>query len=121
VEVYGGVLLHTWLDRDLSLAGRAVLRGPSGPRSVLVDFGRPLLRIPNLAIHLQREISTQGLRLDPQAHVVPVLGLEGNPTAARAARAGAARTWYRGACRGRAGLRSIGLRHAARGGRRRAR
>jgi aspartyl aminopeptidase len=79
VEIYGGVLLHTWLDRDLSLAGRAVLRGPDGPRSVLVDFERPLVRIPNLAIHLQREISAQGLRLDPQTHVVPVLGLEGTP------------------------------------------
>src|SRR5262245_33807995 len=40
VELYGGVLLHTWLDRDLSLAGRAVLRSEAGPRSVLVDFGR---------------------------------------------------------------------------------
>ena len=79
MELYGGVLLHTWLDRDLSLAGRAVLRGPDGPRSVLVDFGRPLLRIPNLAIHLQREIATEGLRLNPQTHAVPVVGLEGAP------------------------------------------
>jgi aspartyl aminopeptidase len=79
VEIYGGVLLHTWLDRDLSLAGRVVLRGPDGPRCVLIDFERPLLRVPNLAIHLQREIATEGLRLNPQTHVVPVLGLEGTP------------------------------------------
>src|SRR6185503_631486 len=79
VEIYGGVLLHTWLDRDLSLAGRAVLRTPDGPRTALVDFERPLLRVPNLAIHLQREIATEGLRLNPQTHVVPVLGLEGTP------------------------------------------
>src|SRR5262245_33134914 len=79
VELYGGVLLHTWLDRDLSLAGRAVLHGPDAPRSVLVDFGRPLVRIPNLAIHLQREIATEGLRLSAHAHAVPVLGLEGTP------------------------------------------
>jgi aspartyl aminopeptidase len=79
MELYGGVLLHTWLDRDLSLAGRAVLRGDAGPRSVLVDFGRPLLRIPNLAIHLQREIATEGVRLNPHTHAVPVLGLEGAP------------------------------------------
>jgi aspartyl aminopeptidase len=79
VEIYGGVLLHTWLDRDLSLAGRVVLRTPDGPRTVLVDFARPLLRVPNLAIHLQREIATEGLRLNPQTHVVPVLGLEGAP------------------------------------------
>jgi aspartyl aminopeptidase len=79
VEIYGGVLLHSWLDRDLSLAGRVVLRGAGGPRCVLVDFARPLLRIPNLAIHLQREIAAEGLKLNPQTHVVPVLGLEGAP------------------------------------------
>jgi len=79
VETYGGVLLHTWLDRDLSLAGRVVLRGPERPRSVLVDFARPLLRIPNLAIHLQREIHTEGLKLNPQTQAVPVLGLEQTP------------------------------------------
>jgi aspartyl aminopeptidase len=79
VETYGGVLLHTWLDRDLSLAGRVILRDEGRPRSVLVDFGRPLLRVPNLAIHLQREIHTDGLRLNPQTHVLPVLGLEDGP------------------------------------------
>src|SRR6202008_3289403 len=66
VEIYGGVLLHTWLDRALSLAGRVVVRGPDRPRSALVDFARPLLRVPNLAIHLQREITTEGLKLNPQ-------------------------------------------------------
>ncbi len=79
VETYGGVLLHTWLDRDLSLAGRVLLRAPDGPRRVLVDFERPLLRVPNLAIHLQREIRTDGLKLDPQTDMVPVLGLEDAP------------------------------------------
>jgi len=79
VEPYGGVLLHTWLDRDLSLAGRVVLSGPDGPRSRLLAFGRPLLRIPNLAIHLQRELRQEGLKLNPQQHLVPVLGLEGTP------------------------------------------
>ena len=79
VEPYGGVLLHTWLDRDLSLAGRVSLREGDGARSVLVDFERPLLRIPNLAIHLQRELREQGLKLNPQTHLVPVVGLEGAP------------------------------------------
>lgn len=79
VETYGGVLLHTWLDRDLSLAGRVVLRGEDGPRTVLVDFERPLLRVPNLAIHLYREIRTEGLKLDPQKHAVPLTGLEDTP------------------------------------------
>jgi aspartyl aminopeptidase len=79
VEPYGALLLHTWLDRDLSLAGRVTLAAPGGVVTRLVDFGRPLLRVPNLAIHLQREIATKGLELNPQAHLVPVIGLEGAP------------------------------------------
>jgi aspartyl aminopeptidase len=79
VEPYGGVLLHTWLDRDLSLAGRVTLREADGLRTRLLDFGRPLLRIPNLAVHLQRELRRDGLKLNPQTHLVPVLGLEGTP------------------------------------------
>ncbi|HEU4427735.1 MAG TPA: M18 family aminopeptidase [Myxococcota bacterium] len=79
IEPYGGALLHTWLDRDLSLAGRVVIATPSGLRSVSVDFARPLLRIPNLAIHLQRETKTEGLKLNEQTHLVPVIGLEDAP------------------------------------------
>ncbi|MCP4037642.1 MAG: M18 family aminopeptidase, partial [bacterium] len=79
VEPYGGVLLHTWLDRDLSLAGRVTIPGPEGPRVVLLDFARPLLRVPNLAIHLQREVREQGLKLNAQQHLVPVLGLDSGP------------------------------------------
>ena len=79
VEPYGAVLLHTWLDRDLSLAGRVAVRVSGRPRAVLVDFERPLLRIPNLAIHLQREIREQGLRLDPQRHALPIHGLGAGP------------------------------------------
>jgi aspartyl aminopeptidase len=82
VEPYGAVLLHTWLDRDLSLAGRVTLRAGETTRSELLDFGRPLLRIPNLAIHLQRELRTEGLKLDPQAHAVPIVGLEDAPDVA---------------------------------------
>ncbi len=79
VEPYGGVLLHTWLDRDLSLAGSVSIREGGAQRTLLVDFGRPLLRIPNLAIHLDREVNKKGLVVDPQAHLVPVAGLEGAP------------------------------------------
>lgn len=75
VEPYGGVLLHTWLDRDLSLAGRVLLRAGAGIESVLVDLQRPLLRIPSLAIHLNRELNQEGLRLNAQQHLVPVVGL----------------------------------------------
>ncbi len=83
VEVYGGVLLHTWLDRDLSLAGRVTLRGESGVHTRLVDFERPLLRIPNLAIHLQRELKTDGLKLNAQKHMPPIVGLEGTGSLAQ--------------------------------------
>jgi aspartyl aminopeptidase len=79
VEPYGGVLLHTWLDRDLSLAGRVTLRAGGATRTLLCDFGRPLLRIPNLAIHLQRELHRKGLELNPQTQLVPVTGLEDGP------------------------------------------
>ncbi len=82
VEPYGAPLLHTWLDRDLSLAGRVVLREGEAQRTVLVDFGRPLLRVPNLAIHLDREIHKEGLRLNAQTHLVPVAGLEDAPPVA---------------------------------------
>ncbi|HXV35723.1 MAG TPA: M18 family aminopeptidase [Myxococcota bacterium] len=79
VEPYGGALLHSWLDRDLSLAGRVALRGDRAAQSRLIDFGRPLLRVANLAIHLQREIASEGLKLNPQQHLAPILGLEPGP------------------------------------------
>jgi aspartyl aminopeptidase len=82
LEPYGGVLLHTWLDRDLSLAGRVTFREGSALRSARVAFERPLVRIPNLAIHLQREISERGLKLDPQRHTLPLVGLEDAPSLA---------------------------------------
>jgi aspartyl aminopeptidase len=72
IEIYGGVLLHTWLDRDLSVAGRISLRHG---RSQLIDVGTPLCRVPNLAIHLQREIGSQGLSLNPEQHLKPIWAL----------------------------------------------
>lgn len=75
VEPYGGVLLHTWLDRDLSLAGRITIREGEGTRTHLIDFARPLLRIPSLAIHLYRELNQEGLKLNAQKHMVPLFGL----------------------------------------------
>ena len=71
VEVYGGALWNSWLDRDLGLAGRLALYDGT---SVLVDVARPLLRVPQLAIHLDRSVN-QGLTLDPQQHLLPVWGL----------------------------------------------
>ncbi|MES9520293.1 M18 family aminopeptidase [Streptomyces capoamus] len=72
VEIYGGPLLNSWLDRDLGLAGRLSLRDGS---SVLVNVDRPLLRVPQLAIHLDRSVSGEGLKLDKQRHMQPVWGL----------------------------------------------
>ncbi|RLB44497.1 MAG: M18 family aminopeptidase [Deltaproteobacteria bacterium] len=74
VEPYGGVLLHTWLDRDLSLAGRALLADGSAR---LVDFGRELLRVPSLAIHLNRKVNSEGLKLNAQKHMAPILAVDG--------------------------------------------
>ncbi len=79
VEPYGGALLHTWLDRDLSLAGRVTVREGEKTRIVLLDFGRPLLRVPNLAFHLQRDLPGAGLKLNAQTHLVPIAGLEDAP------------------------------------------
>ncbi|MFJ2233328.1 M18 family aminopeptidase [Streptomyces sp. NPDC087859] len=72
VEIYGGPLLNSWLDRDLGLAGRLTLRDGS---TRLVNVGRPLLRIPQLAVHLDRSVSTEGLKLDKQRHLQPIWGL----------------------------------------------
>ncbi|GGY42669.1 M18 family aminopeptidase [Streptomyces omiyaensis] len=70
VEIYGGTLLNTWLDRDLGLAGRLTLRDGSHH---LVNVDRPLLRVPQLAIHLDRS-ANDGLKLDRQRHMQPVWG-----------------------------------------------
>ena len=75
VEVYGGPLLNSWLDRDLGLAGRVVVRTADGPQARLVRVHRPVLRVPQLAIHLDRDIRDAGLKLDPQQHLVPIWSL----------------------------------------------
>lgn len=78
VEVYGGALLNSWLDRDLGLAGRVLAKGEHGGiESRLVRLDRPLLRVPQLAIHLDREVNDKGLILNKQDHLAPVLGLVG--------------------------------------------
>ena len=71
VEIYGGPLLNSWLDRELRLAGRLALRDGS---TVLVDTP-PVARVPQLAIHLDRGVTREGLTLDPQRHMQPILGL----------------------------------------------
>ncbi|HBP17774.1 MAG TPA: M18 family aminopeptidase [Planctomycetes bacterium] len=79
VEPYGGVLLATWLDRDLSLAGRVLVEGEASPRLLKVE--RTLCRVPNVAIHLNREVNSKGLLVNKQKHLPPVIGLGGKDDA----------------------------------------
>ncbi|MBC2723301.1 M18 family aminopeptidase [Desulfosporosinus sp.] len=74
VETYGGPILNTWLDRPLSLAGRIILRGesPFSPQIKLFHSDRPLLVIPNLAIHMNRKVN-EGLELNKQKDMLPLL------------------------------------------------
>jgi len=110
VEVYGGPMLNSWLDRDLGLSGRVSVRAaalpggglaatadgdghdgrdaapavrlpvdrsaPAGVATVLVQFDEPLLRVAQLAIHLDRSVNTDGVKLDAQRHLSPIWGLE---------------------------------------------
>lgn len=72
VEPYGGTLAHTWMDRELTVAGRVVT---SGGVAELARLPGGKLRLPSLAIHLDRSVR-DGLVLDPQRHLIPVLGLD---------------------------------------------
>ena len=69
VEIYGGPLLNSWLDRDLGVAG--VVYDRSG-KATLVSTDRAVARIPQLAIHLDRDVNERGLQLDKQQHVHPI-------------------------------------------------
>ena len=94
VEIYGGVLLNSWLDRDLGVAGRLVLADGS---DVLVAVNDPIARVPQLAIHLDRDVNERGLVLDRQAHMTPVWGTGGGEDFAKwiAAQAGCAEpAWW---------------------------
>ncbi|KAK0468321.1 peptidase M18 [Desarmillaria tabescens] len=78
VETYGGGIWHSWLDRDLSLAGRVVVADSTGNfNSRLVKIDRPLLRIPTLAIHLDRNVN-DSFKFNQETEFVPILGLIAN-------------------------------------------
>lgn len=74
IEVYGGPLFYSWLDRPLSIAGAVCLKGqdPMHPETRLVDFRRPMAVIPSLAIHYNRDANTR-LELNAQKDLLPVL------------------------------------------------
>ncbi|MPZ60637.1 MAG: M18 family aminopeptidase [Propionibacteriales bacterium] len=74
VEPYGGALLNSWLDRDLGLSGRVSVRSGDQVAERMLRVDRPILRVPQLAIHLDRDVN-ESLKLDPQNHLNPVWGL----------------------------------------------
>lgn len=76
VEVYGGAILNTWLDRPLGVAGRVAVRGekPFQPKVMEFVSDRNLLTIPNLAIHMNREVN-KGVELNKQVDMLPILAL----------------------------------------------
>lgn len=76
VESYGGGILASWLDRPLSVAGRISVRSDDifHPEIRLVDFRQPVLTIPNIAPHIERELN-KGMELNKQIHMMPVIGL----------------------------------------------
>ncbi len=81
VEVYGAPLLSSWLNRDLALAGRVVISNSSGElEERLVFLDDALLFIPQLAIHLDREVNEKGLHLNKQEHLSPIVGLSDEQT-----------------------------------------
>ena len=77
VEMYGGLIENTWLDRPLGAAGTVVLKGENAfdVDSVLVDTKRPIAIVPNLAIHMNRSVN-DGVKLNRQKEMLPILMME---------------------------------------------
>lgn len=84
VEVYGGPILATFADRDLALAGRVNVKTEQGFETRLVRFNQPLLRLPNLAIHMNREVNESGLKFNKQTELPLLLGVSDNDSKAEA-------------------------------------
>ena len=84
VEVYGGPILATFTDRDLSLAGRVVVRAAGRTETRLLRFEQPLLRLPNLPIHMNRDVNEQGLKINKQTETPLILGQLGKDEEAEA-------------------------------------
>ncbi len=73
VERYGGMIMSTWLDRPLSIAGRVMIRTESGVRTELVDLSRDAVLIPNMPIHFNREVN-DGYKFNAQIDMLPLYG-----------------------------------------------
>ena len=75
-EVYGGPILSTWFDRPLSIAGRVIVKSNDTfePKTIRIKLDKPLMTIPNLAIHQNREVNN-GVKIDKQNDTLPIIGL----------------------------------------------
>eukprot|EP01095_Lingulamoeba_sp_RSL-Kostka_P000559 TRINITY_DN10848_c0_g1_i1.p1 TRINITY_DN10848_c0_g1~~TRINITY_DN10848_c0_g1_i1.p1 ORF type:complete len:484 (+),score=182.45 TRINITY_DN10848_c0_g1_i1:57-1454(+) len=72
VQTYGGGLWHTWFDRDLKLAGRVIVKKNEQYKHLLVDINKPVLRVPTLCIHLNREVR-EGFKFNTEHQLIPVI------------------------------------------------
>ncbi len=75
-EVYGGAIYHTWFDRPLSLAGRVTVKSEISfrPETILLDFKRPILILPNVAIHMNRDVN-KGVEIKANQHLLPFIAM----------------------------------------------
>ena len=83
VEVYGGPMLATFTDRDLSIAGRVNVLEAESYKTHLLQFTDSVVRLPNLAIHMNREVNTKGLLLDKQTQLPLIFGFSADSEAAK--------------------------------------
>ena len=74
VEVYGGPIIHTWLDKELSIAGRVAVKTKQGIESKLFDYKKHIAIIPNAAIHMNRELN-KGFEYNKQTHLPAILSI----------------------------------------------
>lgn len=74
VEVYGGPIVHTWVDRELSVSGRVIIKTAKGHQSHVVDIKSPIAIIPNAAIHMNREIN-KGFEYNKQSHLQAIFSV----------------------------------------------
>lgn len=77
VETYGGPILPTFFDRPLSIAGKLALKSDRllSPDIRHIDIEKPIMTIPNIAIHMNRNVNEDGLKIDKQTHLMPILGI----------------------------------------------
>ena len=80
IEVYGGVLLNSWFDRDLNFGGRLIVENEKGQLEQKIVAIDKKLRIPRLAIHLDREVNKKGFTPNPQEQMFPIIGLSNDIT-----------------------------------------